>query len=529
MPGFNFSAQLQVLKTHQERLEATSMRLLFEADKERFLKFSLCHEQIVFDYSKNQIDEQAIAALVEMAQECGVAQKRDAMFAGEKINTTENRAALHVALRDSVDSGLEVDGENICENVTHVLGQMRAFANAVRDGNYSLSGGAVTDVVNIGIGGSDLGPSMATQALELFHDGPNVHFVSNADYADLQSTLKGLNPATTLFIVASKTFATAETMLNAASAKDWLAKSVSGDELGRHFVALTANNARAVEFGILRDHCFAFRDWVGGRYSLWSAIGLSVMIAIGPDRFDELLAGANSADRHFRDEPLERNIPVIMALLGIWYRNVWGFNSHAILPYDHRLQKLVPWLQQLDMESNGKSVDLNGEYVEHATGPIIFGQPGTNGQHAFYQLLHQGSEIIPCDFLVAAKADGEDDRHRQSLAVNCFAQSEALMRGRTLAEAGGNPHKVFEGNRPSNTFVYGEMNPHTLGALLAFYEHKIFVQGAIWNINSFDQWGVELGKELASDIEATLKQGDATQVENTSTQGLLQVFLKFRE
>ena len=525
----DFSNWIEKLKPHRERLEKQHTREMFATDPDRFLKYSLCLDEIVFDYSKNRIDEPAMAALFEMSRSLGVEAKRDAMFAGEKINTTENRAALHGALRGSVATDLEVDSVNISQTVAAVLAKMREFSDAVRSGQYSLTGGAITDVVNIGIGGSDLGPAMATQALALYHDGPNVHFVSNADYADLQSVLSTLNPATTLFIIASKTFTTFETILNAKSARAWLEAAIGDADVGKHFVALTSNLDAAAEFDIPAGRCFALWDWVGGRYSVWSAIGLSLMIAIGPQRFDAFLDGAKSADRHFCEQPLEVNIPVIMALLGIWYRNVWDYRSFAILPYDDRLQKLPAWLQQLDMESNGKSIGLEGERVEYATGPIIFGQSGTNGQHAFYQLLHQGKEIVPCDFLVASRAKGENDQHRLTLAANCIAQGEALMQGCTLEEAGNNPHRFFEGNRPSNTFVYDELTPKTLGTLLAFYEHKVFVQGVLWNINSFDQWGVELGKELATNTQAMLENGDASQAHNSSTQGLLRTILKFRE
>ncbi len=544
MPAKTFQDHLKILKTHEARLADKHMRAMYEADSDRFLKYSLCLDTLVFDYSKNRIDQDAMNALLDMAANLGVEQKRGAMFAGEKINRSERRAALHVALRGSVDKAVNVDGLLISDAVEQVLQQMRDFSDAVRSGGYQVTGGKVTDVVNIGIGGSHAGPAMACEALGKFRDGPKVHFVSNVDSADLLTTLSGLKPETTLFVIASKSFATAETMMNANFAREWVEATVAKDQIGDHFVALSSNLEATGAFGIADERCFAFWDWVGGRYSIWSAIGLSLMIAIGSRNFDAMLEGAASVDRHFCDAPLDKNIPVIMAVLGIWYRNAWGCSAHAVLPYDHRMDGFRTWLQQLDMESNGKSVDLDGSIIEYSTAPVIFGEPGTDGQHAFYQLLHQGTDFIPCDFLLASGANDDLDKHRSTLAANCFAQSEALMRGKSkeevvseLISAGMDekkacelaPHKVFEGNRPSNTFVYEELNPRTLGMLMALYEHKAFVQGVIWNVNSFDQWGVELGKELADKIEPVLVIGDTTAANNSSTEGLLRAYLNFRK
>ncbi len=544
MTAQRFSDFLNVLNVHRERLVSTTMAEMFDANPDRFLGFSLCLDSLVFDYSKNRIDRNSFEALIDMARSLEIESLRDAMFRGDIVNTTENRAALHVALRGSVSQDVEVDGKNVAEAIDSVLKRMRKFSSVVRNGFYTVTGGKILDVVNIGIGGSHTGPAMAARALDPFCDGPKLHFVSNVDGADLSSVLGSINPQTTLFIIASKTFTTAETMMNANTARKWLAENVGEENVGKHFAALSTNQSDTRKFGIDDERCFEFWDWVGGRYSLWSAIGLSLMIGIGPDRFDEMLSGAKTADRHFAEEPLEKNIPVIMALLGIWYRNIWNCSSHAILPYDHRLAGLPCWLQQLDMESNGKSIDRSGNPVDYDTAPVVFGEPGTNGQHAFYQLLHQGTNFVPCDFLLAANAQGEMFEHQMALAANCLAQSEALMRGKdeetVIAElvAGGMskdqakslaPHKVFSGNRPSNTILYERLEPRTLGMILALYEHKAFVQGAIWNVNSFDQWGVELGKQLAADIEPSLKSGDDSEAANSSTACLIRAFAKFRE
>jgi glucose-6-phosphate isomerase len=413
----------------------------------------------------------------------------------------------------------------------------------VRSGKYAVTGGKVTDVVNIGIGGSDLGPAMVVRALSPYADGPRTHFVSNVDGADLSDTLAGLDPKTTMFIIASKTFTTAETMANAKSAQVWVRKAIGAKKAGAHFAALSTNLEATRAFGISDDRTFGFWDWVGGRYSVWSAIGLTVVLAIGPARFRAFLEGAHTVDLHFRQAPLERNIPVIMALLGIWYRNGWGFSTHAVLPYDNRLARFPAYLQQLDMESNGKHVDASGRLVQWQTGPVVWGEPGTNGQHAFYQLIHQGTDVIPCDFLLAARPHEKLGDHHVMLAANCLAQSEALMAGKTLEEASAEliakgmdkteaarlaPHKVFEGNRPSNTFIYRKLTPKTLGMLIALYEHKVFVQGVVWDINSFDQWGVELGKVLAVEIQPFLSGKKTPARKDSSTRGLVKTFMSLQ-
>lgn len=516
---------MNALVAEKDRISKTNMRKMFDADPSRFETMSIQHEDFLFDFSKNRLDVKSLEVLCEMARAAGFAETRDAMFAGEKINTTENRAVLHTALRDCSGNPVYLDGKDIMQDVRRVLDDMSAFAQSIRDGSYKVTGGYVTDVVNIGIGGSDLGPRMATQSLREFNDGPRLHFVANSDATDLDDIIHFLNPETTLFIIASKSFSTAETMLNAQNAKEWIEAAV-GENAGRHFCALSTNLKETKAFGIEENRTFGFWDWVGGRYSIWSAIGLSLMIAIGPERFREFLQGAYSADQHFKNEPFEQNIPVLMALIGIWYRNVWGFPVQAVMPYDSRMSRFPAWLQQLDMESNGKSVTKSGEKTALDTGPIIFGEVGTNGQHAFHQLIHQGTTIIPCDFLIAATGYGRQ-RNRDVLLANCFAQTEALMDGRSLEEAGNNPHRVFEGNRPSNTFLFKRVTPHTIGMLMAFYEHKVFVQGVIWNINSFDQWGVELGKELLPTIEPILKEASPSEAQNASTRGLLDKVQEF--
>lgn len=532
----NPSAAFELLRKHRDRLEGQPMRELFAADPARFSRFSLQLDDLLFDFSKNRVDAPALEALISLVREAGVEAKRDAMFAGSPINVTEGRAVLHTALRNRSGAPVLVDGADVMPAIAAVLESMRAFAGAVRSGEYRVTGGKVTDVVNVGIGGSDLGPAMAARALSPYADGPRTHFVSNVDGADFADTVARLDPATTLFIIASKTFTTAETMANARSARQWIASAVGEDGAGRHFAALSTNLAATRDFGIEDERTFGFWDWVGGRYSIWSAIGLSLMLAIGPEGFDEFLDGAYAVDEHFRDAPLERNIPVIMAALGVWYRNVWGFASHAVLPYDNRLGRFPAYLQQLDMESNGKRVTLAGEPVRWETGPVVWGEPGTNGQHAFYQLIHQGTSVIPCDFLVAARPHEELGDHHIMLVANCLAQSEALMKGRTLEEASAEmhakgmdeksvariaPHRVFPGNRPSNTFVYRQLTPRTLGMLIALYEHKVFVQGAIWDINSFDQWGVELGKVLATEIQPLLQGTAEPGDRDSSTAGLV--------
>ena len=532
------------LEAHRASIIATPMRKRFADDPDRFKKFSLTVSDLVFDYSKNLIDEETIRRLIALAEAAEVEKLRAAMFAGEAINRTENRPVLHVALRAAPDEIYRAEGKNVVPEVQAMLSRMTDFSNGIRSGAISGMGGKFTDVVNIGIGGSDLGPAMATRAMRVYHDGPRLHFVSNVDGAHLRDTLAGLQARSTLFLVASKTFTTIETMTNARSAREWIVKTLGEGAVGAHFAAMSTALDKVSAFGISEDRTFGFWDWVGGRYSIWSAIGLPLMIAIGPDNFRRFLAGARAMDDHFRSAPLDRNMPVLMGLIGVWYRNVMGYPIQAVLPYDQRLERFPAYLQQLDMESNGKRVRMNGATLMGATGPIVFGEPGTNGQHAFYQLLHQGTDVVPCDFLVAARSEvGSRDVHHDLLLANCLAQSEALMRGRTIAEAREElkaqgrsprdiemlaPHKVFPGNRPSNTIVYRQLDPETLGKLIALYEHKVFVQGAIWGINSFDQWGVELGKTLASEILPIVEgKADATG-RDSSTAGLIEAISYFR-
>ena len=527
------------------------MRALFDADAGRFDRFSLRLGDILFDYSKNRITGETMKLLVALARQAGVPAAIGAMFGGARINNTEDRAVLHVALRNRSGRPIAVDGADVMPEVDRVLGKMRSFSERVRSGAWrGYDGRAVTDVVNIGIGGSDLGPKMAVTALTPYAAAHlRVHFVSNVDGTDISETLKPLDPATTLFLIASKTFTTQETMTNAASARQWLLRAAPGEAaIARHFAALSTNAAAVAAFGIDTDNMFEFWDWVGGRYSLWSAIGLPIAIAIGMDRFEELLAGAHDADEHFRGAPLERNIPVIMALLGIWYRDFFGAQTHAILPYDQYLRYFADYLQQGDMESNGKSVDKAGGAVDYATGPVIWGQPGTNGQHAFYQLIHQGTALVPCDFLAPARSHNPLGPHHDILIANFLAQTEALMRGRTTAEAraelsdagASGPYlellaaaKTFAGNRPTNTFLFRQLTPATLGMLIALYEHKIFTQGVIWNINSFDQMGVELGKQLAAAILPALTGGapdaDRDAGHDASTNNLIRHYRHVRD
>jgi glucose-6-phosphate isomerase len=522
---------------------AVPMRQRFADDPERFKRFSIFLGNFLLDYSKNLIDAETLRHLLVLAEAAEIEKHRGQMFGGEPINVTENRPVLHVALRAAPDDVYRVDGRNVVPDVLDVLQRMGDFSNGVRSGSIAGAGGKFTDVVNIGIGGSDLGPAMATLALKPYHDGPRVHFVSNVDGAQIRDTLEKLDPATTLFLVASKTFTTVETMTNAATARRWIVNGVGEAKVPAHFAAISTARERVADFGIGPERMFGFWDWVGGRYSVWSAIGLSLMIAIGPERFREFLDGGRKMDDHFRTAPLAQNMPVLMGLIGVWYRNVMGFPVQAVLPYDQRLARLPAYLQQLDMESNGKRVRTVGNQVRGPTGPIVFGEPGTNGQHAFYQLLHQGTDTVPCDFLVAAQSDIGEDEHQSLLLANCLAQSEALMRGKTLAEAqqelknqGLNaraidrlaPHKVCPGNRPSNTIIYRRLDPQTLGMIIALYEHKVFVEGVIWGINSFDQWGVELGKALATELLPLLNRSDPEHPRDASTEGLMQAVRLFR-
>ena len=533
---------IPLLKQHRSRLQGSSIQSLFDSNGKRAEQFCIEDNSLLFDYSKNRIDEEALSQLVKLAREAGLESARRRMFEGEKINFTEERAVLHTALRSARGDAIIVDGADIMPEIDQTKQRAFAFAQDVRSAKYRLSGGRVSDVVNIGIGGSDLGPVMCVAALAPFCSGPKVHFVSNVDGADFHDTTSGLNPSTTLFIIASKTFTTAETMANAKLARKWLAQKVSRDKIGQHFAALSTNLEATATFGIDEARTFGFWNWVGGRYSIWSAIGLSLMIAIGAQNYQEFLDGAGAADRHFLDRDFDSNIPVVMALLGIWHRNVWDYPAHAVLPYDNRLLRFPAYLQQLDMESNGKHICFDGNSSQYSTGPLIWGEPGTNGQHAFYQLLHQGTDIIPCDFLVAAKSHESDQAHQMMLVANCLAQSEAMMVGRSAGEvicelkekSGQNevnsklaPHKVFEGNRPSNTFLYQQLTPHMLGRLIAFYEHKIFVQGVIWGINSFDQWGVELGKQLATQINPLLEHEGVDKADTKRNGSTLHLVEKF--
>ncbi len=523
------------------------MQALFAADPERFQHFSVQLDDLLFDYSKNRIDAQVMRQLIALARQGGLEARVQAMFNGLPVNATENRAVLHVALRNRSNEPIEVDGLDVMPGINAVLKRMRGFSEAVRNGQHrGHSGQRIKDVVNIGIGGSDLGPKMVCGALKPYADPDiRVHFVSNVDGSDLAETLRDLNAETTLFLIASKTFTTLETMTNARTARQWFLDSGATEkQIAQHFAAMSTNTEAVGQFGIDPANMFEFWDWVGGRYSLWSAIGLSIAIYIGMDNFEALLSGAHHADKHFRSAPFEQNIPVLMALLGIWYNNFFHAGSHAVLPYDEYLALFADYLQQADMESNGKSVTNNGKPVDIATGPVIWGQPGTNGQHAFYQLLHQGTPLVPCDFLASARSHNDIGNHHEILMANFLAQPEALMRGRSAEQArellvarGKTGEELetlvaattFSGNRPSNSFLYPLLSPAMLGTLIALYEHKIFCQGVIWDINSFDQMGVELGKELAQTILPELQSGADTGRHDSSTQGLMAHYLKLRQ
>jgi len=533
-------AAWRALEAHVAGVRGLSLRALFAEDPQRFERFSGSLDDLLIDWSKQRVTAETMDLLVELARASDLEGRREAMFRGEKINTTEGRAVLHTALRNRSAEPVMVDGRDVMPDVRAVLEQMRAFSEAVRGGDWrGHTGEAITDIVNIGIGGSDLGPLMVCQALEPYARADlRAHFISNVDGAHLHHTLKRLDPAKTLFIVASKTFTTQETMTNAQSARAWLLAGLGGDQaaVGRHFVAVSTNRDAVAAFGIDPANMFGFWDWVGGRYSLWSAIGLSIVLYLGFERFEELLEGAHAMDRHFRTAPLAANLPVVMALIGIWNSNFLGAESLAVLPYDQHLARFPAYLQQGDMESNGKSVTLDGEAVDYQTGPIIWGEPGTNGQHAFYQLIHQGTRLIPCDFLAAAASQTPIGDHHEKLLANFFAQSEALAFGKTAAEVRAElegqglepgeierllPHKVFEGNRPSTSVLYKKLTPFTLGALIALYEHKIFTQGVVWDVNSFDQWGVELGKVLAGRILPELAGSTPIASHDGSTNGLI--------
>ena len=543
MPDFTLPPVWKALKEERKAWKGVHLRDLFVKDKKRVERFSLQMDDLLLDYSKNLIQPQTMKLLLKLAKASGVEILRDAMFAGEKINLTEDRAVLHTALRNRGEQPVLVDGHDVMPDVHDVLARMRVFADRVRTGQWKgFTGKPITDVVNIGIGGSDLGPAMVCLALRPYGGNINAHFVSNVDPSHLYDTLEDLDPATTLFIVASKTFTTQETLLNAGAARTWLLDAAKKDvkAVAKHFVAVSTNEHAVHEFGIDTANMFGFWDWVGGRYSLWSAIGLPIALYIGMDEFEELLGGAFDMDEHFRSAPLAENMPVILAVLGVWYNNFWDAQSYAVLPYEQRLSRFTAYLQQLDMESNGKGVTREGKRVKVSTGPVLFGEPGTNGQHAFYQLIHQGSKLIPCDFLAAAESHNDVNGQHAVLLSNFLAQTEALMRGKTgdevtseLTQAGMSkreikellPHKIFPGNRPTNSLVYRKLTPRTLGRLIALYEHKVFVQGVIWDVNSYDQWGVELGKQLAKVILPELTSESAsdrsTQSHDASTTNLI--------
>ncbi len=515
-----------------------SFRDLFAGDPARFQRLSFRMDDMLLDCSKTALTDASLVVLLDLARATHVEAQRDAMFAGKPINNTEGRAVLHTALRNRSNRPVMVEGRDVMPDVNAVLASMGRFCDGVRSGKISAADGKpFTDVVNIGSGGSDLGPVMVTLALAPYHDGPRLHFVSNIDGAHLADTLKQLDPARTLFIVASKTFTTIETMTNAASARRWLVEGLGEAAVATHFCAVSTALDKVAAFGIPPDRIFGFWDWVGGRYSVWSAVGLPVWLAIGPENFNAFLAGAHAMDEHFRTAPLDANLPVLLALVGIWHRNGCSHATRAVLPYDQRLSRLPAYLQQLDMESNGKQVTTGGQPVAVATGPVVWGEPGTNGQHAFMQLLHQGADIVPAEFLLAAEAHEPDlAQHHAILAANVLAQSEALMRGRTLEEARAQlagrglpsgeverlaPHRVFPGNRPSTMLLYRKLEPFTLGRIIALYEHRVFVEAAIWGINAFDQWGVELGKELATGLQPMVEGRQSAAERDSSTAGLI--------
>ena len=536
----------QALSKHYQATLQTSLRDLFAADNGRFDQFQISAAGLFLDYSKNHITGETSKLLNQLAEQSELVRKIEAMFAGEVVNPTEARPALHTALRNRSNKPVMVDGQDVMPDINRVIDRMSVFSERVRSGEWrGHSGEAITDVVNIGIGGSDLGPLMACETLAAFaHERLKLHFVSNVDGSHLASTVKHLDPRTTLFIIASKTFTTQETLTNANSAKQWFLDSdAQANDVAKHFVALSTNTERVTAFGIDAENMFEFWDWVGGRYSLWSAIGLPVMLSIGSERFIQFLEGAHEMDEHFRTAPLDKNLPVTLALLTIWYNNFHNAHSHLIAPYDQYLHRFPAYLQQLTMESNGKSVHVNGDPVSCDTGPIVWGEPGTNGQHAYFQLVHQGTHLIPADFILPMESLNPIGDHHELLMANCFAQSEALMMGKSSEEltlemqaAGASPdeidrlngHRTFAGNRPSNTIMMQRLDARALGALIASYEHKVFVESAIWDINPFDQWGVELGKQLASNIQSELSDGRTVTGHDASTNGLINRALKMR-
>ena len=543
----NTQAWLLLKRHFEDEMQRMHMRKLFAEDKERFSKFSLQFEDILFDYSKNIINHKTVQLLLQLAEECKLQEAIEAMYGGEKINETEGRAVLHTALRNFSDTPVYADDENIMPEINRVKKQMKVFAEKIHAGSWKgYTGKKIKYIINIGIGGSDLGPVMVTEALKPYWvQGIQPYYVSNVDGTHMAETLKKVNAEETLFLIASKTFTTQETMTNAHTARDWFVQS-AGDEahVAKHFVALSTNEKEVTAFGIAPENMFEFWDWVGGRYSLWSAIGLSIVLTIGYDHFEDLLKGASAIDEHFRTEKFEKNIPVVMAMIGVWYTNFFGVQSEVILPYDQYMHRFAAYFQQGNMESNGKSVDRNGYEINYATGPVIWGEPGTNGQHAFYQLIHQGTAMMPCDFIAPANSYNAIGDHHVKLLSNFFAQTEALMNGKTEEEviaeltlAGKTKeqikklvkYKIFKGNRPTNSFLAAKISPRTLGSLIAMYEHKIFVQGIVWNIFSFDQWGVELGKQLANQILPELENDNEISTHDSSTNGLINQFKKFRD
>lgn len=547
LPTINFTETqaYKYLADHFIDINSKNMKQLFAEDPERFQKFTILFDDILLDYSKNRINDTTIALLVQLAKECKLDVAIKAMYNGEAINQTENRPVLHVALRNQSNTPILVEGKDVMLEVNRVLDKMKSFSEKVISGEWKgYTGKAITDVVNIGIGGSDLGPVMVTEALKAYKNHLNMHFVSNIDGTHMAETLKGVDPETTLFLVASKTFTTQETMTNARTARAWfLEKGAAEEDIAKHFAALSTNSKDVAAFGINTDNMFEFWDWVGGRYSLWSAIGLPIALSLGFDKFEELLKGAHATDQHFESTAFEKNIPVILGLLGVWYINFFNAETQAILPYDQYMHRFAAYFQQGDMESNGKHVDRNGNEVDYETGPVIWGEPGTNGQHAFYQLIHQGTRLIPCDFIAPAQSLNPIGEHHPILLSNFFAQTEALMNGKTeeqihaeLSADGKSaeeiaklaPFKVFEGNRPTNSFLLKKITPYSLGSLIAMYEHKIFVQGIIWNIFSFDQWGVELGKQLAKSILPELKGDEQVNTHDVSTNGLINQYKAWR-
>lgn len=537
---------VQALKTHWKSGAPRNMREAFAEDKKRYSRYSLNLDDLLLDWSKCLVNDETLSLLADLAKAANVEGRRTAMFAGEPINNTEGRAVLHVALRNRSGKPVKVDGQDVMPGIKDVLDRMAAFATGIRSGEIKgAKNKPITDIVNIGIGGSDLGPAMATLALSPYHDGPKAHFVSNVDGADIADTLARLEPSTTLFIIASKTFTTIETITNAKAARKWIADALGEKAVGKHFAAVSTALEKVDAFGIPSDRIFGFWDWVGGRYSIWSAIGLPLMIAIGPEDFGRFLDGAHAMDEHFRKASLSNNLPIMLGLVGYWHRAISGYTSRAVIPYDQRLARLPAYLQQLDMESNGKGVTIDGKPVSGPTGPVVWGEPGTNGQHAFFQLLHQGTDTIPVEFIAAASGhEPELDNQHQMLLANCLAQSEALMKGRTLEEAKAQlnaknlpksevnriaPHRVFTGNRPSITIIHDKLDPYTLGRLIALYEHRVFVEAQLYGINAFDQWGVELGKELATELLPVVSGEVSAKDKDASTQGLVAHLRKRRE